>query len=66
MSGRLSTACARAAVPLRVTVLSSDSIMKALRGSMARMSSVNGFGCSSCSSLPRESVTRVMRIGLTR
>ena len=63
-SGRLSVACARAAVPERVTSCSRLDMRKALRASMARMDSSSTGGCVCTSSLPFCSVTLVMSQGL--
>ena len=65
-SGRFRVACARAAVPERVTSLSRLSITKALRASMARSFSSVGGGVNSVSTLPLWSVTRAISQGLTR
>ncbi|MCY1539885.1 hypothetical protein D9M68_754950 [compost metagenome] len=65
-SERLSVACARAAVPLRVTSLSRLDITKALRAGIARLASVSGSGGGASNrTKPRASVIFSTTTGAT-
>ena len=65
-SGRFKVPWARAAVPERVTSCNRLVMMKALRGSMARIDSPGGVGLVSESTFPRCSATLLISQGLTR